>query len=569
MRSVLLACLFACVACAQERWIQFRSGPFEVLTNAGAHPGRELLGRFDEFHFALGQILGNPDLQTPLPIRILLFKTATERDAYPTTPAVLDGRDRSVILLAAGAGIPAQIYGECTRLLLESNTARMPAAYENGLIELFSTIDVRGTRIMLGAPPSNPAARTRDWARMQLLATGVDYYGKLRVLLFNLQKGIDEAPAYQNTFGISHAEIEKQVDAYFAAGNFQAAPVSGRPLNADRDFKETPVGPEATRLALADLLLDSRSTRGYQELIAQHAYAAEANEGLGLMALSEKNPEAARRYFGEAVTLGILSQRSYLEYARLEPDSAKAVAALQQAAALSSKASKVKLAPLYSLMAQRETDPGKRLQYLKQAADLAPRDAEVWQALAEGYIERKNFVEAAKAWHSAEVAASTNEQRLRMAKGRAAVEAQRLDAEAAERQRIAAEEAARTEKLKAEARVSLRAAEAKANQKNASSEPKPAKVEAWWEGPKPDGRATGILKRMECTGKMARLVIEGDDHKLIRLVLRDPSKVVILGGGTETLPCGPQKPRRVAIEYFAKPDPKSTAIGEVASIEFQ
>lgn len=569
MRPVLLACLFACAASAQERWIQFRSGPFEVFTNAGAPPGRQLLGRFDEFHFALGQILGNPDLQTPLPIRILLFKTAKERDAYPTTPVVLDGRDRSVILLAAGAGIRAEIYRECTRLLLESNTARMPAAYENGLIELFSTIDVRGVRITLGAPPSDPARRTRDWARMQLLATGVEYYGKLRVLLFNLQKGIDEAPAYQNTFGISRAAIEKQVDAYFAAGNFPAAQISGRPLNADRDFKEAPVGAEAMRLALADLLLDSRSTRGYEALIAQHAYAAEANEGLGLMALSEKNSDAARRYFGEAVALGILSQRSYLEYARLEPDSAKAVAALQQAAALPGKASKVKLAPLYSLMAQRERDPAKRLPYLKQAADLAPRDAEVWQALAEGYIERKNFVEAAKAWHSAEVASSTPEQRARMAQGRAAVEAQRLDAEAAERRRLAAEERARTEKLKAEARVSLRAAEAKANQENASGSPKPAKVEAWWDGPKPDARATGILKRMECTGRQARLVIEGDDRKLIRLILRDPSKVVILGGGTETLGCGPQKPRRVAIEYFAKPDPKSTAVGEVATIEFQ
>src|SRR4029077_6595914 len=130
------------------------------------------------------------------------------------------------------------------------------------------------------------------------------------------------------------------------------------------------------------------------------------------------------------------------------------------------KVSKVKLAPLYSLMAQRETDPAKRLQYLKQAAELAPRDAEVWQALAEGYIERKNFVEAAKAWHSAEVAATTGEQRARMAKGRAAVEAQRLDSDAAEKQRLAAEEAARVQKLKVQALANLRAAEAKANQAN-------------------------------------------------------------------------------------------------------
>jgi hypothetical protein len=52
-------------------------------------------------------------------------------------------------------------------------------------------------------------------------------------------------------------------------------------------------------------------------------------------------------------------------------------------------------------------------------------------------------------------------------------------------------------------------------------------------------------------------------------VIVDPGKIAISGGGEQTLGCGVQKPRRVTIEYFAKPDAKLGTAGEVATIEFQ
>ena len=169
---------------------------------------------------------------------------------------------------------------DLTRLFLESNTARMPAPIERGLEDLFSTIEVAGIRITLGKPIAQP---NRDWARVHLLATSTDYYGKLRVILSNLRRGVPPDAAYRNAVAKTPAEIDRETDAYLAARNFPTTQVSPRPMS-ERDFTERAVEPAAARLALADLLLpDSRAA--YQALIAEKLHVTEAHEGLALLAL--------------------------------------------------------------------------------------------------------------------------------------------------------------------------------------------------------------------------------------------------------------------------------------------
>jgi len=164
-----------------------------------------------------------------------------------------------------------------------------------------------------------------------------------------------------------------------------------------------------------------------------------------------------------------------------------------------------------------------------------------------------------------EQAAATPEEHARYEAARVAIDQQRLDWQEAERQRKAEEQAREIASLKKKAIADLRAAEAKAN---AGEGPAPEKVVPWWEGPKPDGKAAGNLTRVDCLGRQMRLVIEGEDHKLTRLLVRDPSTVAILGGGEEKLGCGVQKPRRIVVEYFAKRNAKSATVGEVATIQF-
>jgi hypothetical protein len=560
MRRLFVLGLLPLALLAQSHWTQIRSGPFEIYIEGGSKHARETLGRFDQFRYVLGYMLGSQDLETERRVRIIYFKSTKERDEYPAIPAVIDGRDRWYVLLGSDAPIPGGIFRECARLLLENNSGRMPTPIEQGIADVLSTIQVNGTHVLLGAPP--PASqRNRDWARIQLFVTNPDYYAKLRILLYNLQKGVDEDAAYGNAFGKTRAEIEKEVDQHLAAGNFETAPVDGKALDVQRDYKdEKPLLTAEVQLALADLLLDNRSRVAYQALIQQKEKVAEAYEGLAIMALGDKQQEEARRYFAEAINTGTPSPRSYLEYARLEPDNAKALAALEKALKLNPK-----LAETYALMGRRQTDNVKRIQYLEKAAQLDARNGGRWEEMAKACLEEKAFDKAAQAWRNGEQAATTPEERARMEAGRHAIEQQRLDWEEAERQRLASEHEREIQKLKQQAIAELRAAEAKAN---AGKGVAPGKVEAWWEGPKPDSHASGNLKRVDCLGRQLRLVVESDDHKLTNLLVPDASSIAILGASDQKLSCGPQKARRIVVEYFAKRNARTATVGEVATIQF-
>src|ERR1017187_5332177 len=177
-----------------DRWVRYTSGPFEVLTDAGERAGQEAMVRFEEFWHSLGVIVGEEDLATPQPVRILVFKNA---QGWTSPAPIIQCRDRYAIVLSEKSPVPPAVYGELTRLLLDANTNRMPAAFEHGLIEFFSTFQVSGIHITVGAPPPQPDL---DFARIHLLVATPEYFGKLRVLLYNLRKVVDDDPAYHNAF---------------------------------------------------------------------------------------------------------------------------------------------------------------------------------------------------------------------------------------------------------------------------------------------------------------------------------------------------------------------------------
>ncbi|HUK14788.1 MAG TPA: hypothetical protein VLW65_00160 [Bryobacteraceae bacterium] len=553
----LLVLVLPCLP-AEGRWLKFTSGPYQVLTDAGARAGRETLVRLEEFRNALGEIVGEQDLQTPLPVRVLVFKNS---HGWTAPNPVAEGRDCYAIVLDEKGDISPAVYTDLARLFLNANTNRMPTAFEHGLLEFFSTFQSQGVRITVGAPPAG-AAPDLDWARIHLLVTDPQYYGRVKVLFYNLRRGVDQDTAFRNAIGKSAAEVEAQAKQHLAAGNFQTGSISGRPLSpTDKDFPERPVSDTDARLARADVLAGAQSAAEYQALLSDSAKIPEAEEGLGLLAMRDHHSDDARRHFAAAIQAGSGSARCYIEYARLEPDREKASQALLKAAGINPK-----LDEPFAMLAERDTDPQKRLAHWKAAAERNPRNAAYWKALAECYLADHNYNEAAKAWTAGEQAATDPAERERMRQARAAVDQQRLDYEADEKRREAEEQARETEKLKQEALAHLRQLEAKANE----GAPKSGEVPVpWWEGPKPSGKVRGMLRQVDCLGSQARLLVDGEDHKTVRLLVTDPSKIAITGGGQQTLGCGRQTPRAVTIEYFPKANARLATAGEVATIEFQ
>jgi hypothetical protein len=121
-------------------------------------------------------------------------------------------------------------------------------------------------------------------------------------------------------------------------------------------------------------------------------------------------------------------------------------------------------------------------------------------------------------------------------------------------------------KLKDAEIAKLRALEARVNQ--GAPEAGEAKAEPWWNGPLASGKAQGMLKQVDCLGKQARLLIQTGDGKVVKLLVRDPTKIAIVGANRQALGCGRQKARKISVEYFPKTDARLATSGDVATIEF-
>ena len=152
MRRLIFLSLVPSFLLADD-WVKFTSGPFEVMTDAGERVGRETMVRFQEFRHALGLIAGENDLQTPEPVRIVIFKNAK---GWTSSAPLAEGRDRYNLVLQEKASVTADTWRELTRLLLRSNLSQMPPAFEHGVVEFFSTLEINGIRITAGAPPAKP-----------------------------------------------------------------------------------------------------------------------------------------------------------------------------------------------------------------------------------------------------------------------------------------------------------------------------------------------------------------------------------------------------------------------------
>jgi tetratricopeptide (TPR) repeat protein len=515
---------------AADHWIALRSGPFEVFSDAGDRPAREQLMFLEQFRETLRVITGKPEIRLIWPVHVLVFKNAKEMPAAPAA-FTLSG-DARMAAVTESSGFPPDSLKELARILLYDNTNRLPQPVEQGLIELLSTLEVDGTHVTLGAPVPE-AERSRGWALMHLVTVNPDYAGRTQVMVSNLEQSGDFDAACHNAFEKSAAQINQQSEAYWKAGNFGTASVPGRALSPVRDFKRVQLDPEEAKQALADLSLAGK-------------------------------PASANPISPSAVDPTSQSPHAWLNAGLHEPDPAKARADYKKAADLNPLWAE----PYFHLAELDKDNPEPRAAMLQKAASLEPRNIDYWQALAKTEMSIHEYPEAQKAWAGAERAAATDEERERIHQVRLDTERERADFEAAEIRRIAAEREADIQRVKAQSEAAIHAAEEEARKELNPNGAAPPKPQAWYEAPQAGAHVQGVFERLDCQGRLGRMLIQTAGGKTVELVIADPTQIVV-SGGDQALACGPQKPaRQVLVQYDPKPDPRLHAAGVVTSIEF-
>ncbi len=254
----LVAIALMTVPAAAANWTDYSTGPLHVISDAPNRAARERLAEMEQLRHELGVVLGKDNLDMVWPLDVVVFPNQREYGPHALPQPMVDGGSATLAAWTGDVPLPRDFLRLLTLRLIEDNAGRMPEATETALGDLFSTIQVNGTRVLLGAPLAAgelTPARLAAWAKLQMLATQPEYSAKLRVYLGNLQQSTDEGVAAHNAFDLTAAELNRRADAYLRAGTFTAAQISAEALNPNRDFTEKPI-PEA---AINDLLAELKA----------------------------------------------------------------------------------------------------------------------------------------------------------------------------------------------------------------------------------------------------------------------------------------------------------------------
>ena len=510
LRASLLALFLAASAFAAD-WTEYRVGPLRVISNAGDSDARKQLTEMEQIRWVLAGMLGkdplrHEELDAIWPITLVLFDSDRDRDTYELPTPFIEGGSANLSTTPS-----PEWRSEIVRQLIEANAGRMPQEIETALADLFATVEVKTTRVAIGAPvPGLSGTRYREWAKLHMLATQPEYAGRLRVYLKNLQ-GADLSLAAFNSYNIKEEELDRRMNAYADRGVFEPLDVFGEAITPSKEFYERRLSAEEVDALLAELKAGGKSFP----------------------------PDSPR---------GLLAQGTR--------DSFYAAAAANP-----------KWAEPHARIAALMQDHKSKTVPLEKATQLEPRRVDYWESLAREQTAANLFIEASKSWLGAERAAATEPERARIRRARAAIEEQRVEAE------LAAANAARDEaerelrRVIAESDARVRAAESAANRENQTQA-------AFTEGRAPvtfneaftGVRVTGRLTEVECENSALKLIIEVPNAPVaVVLVEKNPEK-----DGQPVFTCGVVKPaQRIEVVHNGKADIRWNTVGVVDTFELK
>jgi tetratricopeptide (TPR) repeat protein len=535
---------------------------FELYTDAGAVDGGMLLRRCEEIHRVFEKTpaeIKNSELTT----RVYLFAREREFDPFrpsPMTQAFYQGGPEHdyIVLWDRGPSTVRILFHEYTHVVLNHSAIALPTWLDEGLAEFYSTVSIDGTKLRIGEPiPGHLIALEQDWlpigrflsigknspdyngdvrtgtfyaqswAFVHMLNMSPRYRGHLRAFFELLGTGMAQPIAFHRAFGQTMEDALESLKTYvrhpLATAEFAAPPEEAYLLSEPQPLTAA----EAVGIRADLFLATGRGTQAralYEKMLRRAPNSPEAHAGLAIVALHDKRYADAKGLFEQAIRLGDARADTYFEYAmllrRLDAPRDRVDDYLQRAIAANPS-----LAEAQFIVGVRASDQGRyaeAVEHLRRATEILPRQAYFWHALAFAYYKLGEMDLARMAAERVLSTANTPEER----------------------------------EMAAAAMHLTRETPARPLGKPSVETP------SAWNNRKGDARVEGVLNRVDCEGRSARLHILAGGKEMV-LTVEDPSTVVLRGARRRTtqFSCGAQPAIPVAIEYLS-------ATKVVTAIEF-
>lgn len=551
------------------KWFRAESGHHVVLSEAGERQARDLLGRLQTAHKVFGLLFPSGRHQ-PLPVVAYQLSTPHFRAVRPDTTAAgfyQGGPDRDSIVLEAGRP-PRILFHEYTHLALHHTTGPLPRWLEEGLAEYYSTVEVSGSRIRAGSPIPEHLANlamhqwmsavelsqvgragrghetapllfyAQSWALVHMLRTHQSWRGAFPQLLTALASGEPQGQAFQRLYGRGLSDALIDLKAYLGTNSLAVLNVPAPDLMAaaPTNVGPLPEGEGEREYARLSLQAGHKSTDDalFRKLSSLRTPTTRDRETLALLALARGDRTAALAEFRTVIAMPEASAVSFFEYAMLLREDAKSPDERKQAERLLERA--VERNPQYAeahfllaTFAANANRHAEAIEHLEKAVTVLPRQSLFWHAMSISY-HALNLVEKSL-W-------------------------------AAQRALDAAETAEQTEM----ARAALRLTQTPASAAPASS----VIVPDSWRNREGDARVSGVLERIDCIGKQARLHLRVNG-KPAAFWIEDPGAVLLKNQSSITFEfrCGVQKPIPVEVEYTRQIEADRLTSGIVRGLEFR
>jgi tetratricopeptide (TPR) repeat protein len=346
--AAILLCLAAFSnAQAKDNWISVRSNNFFLIGNTSEKDIRKVATRLEQFRDVFTRLLPGARFETPVPTTVIVFKSLSSYKPFNSgnnAGYFQKGEDVNYITLTTelSAQNPySVIYHEYTHLLVDNTSGNVPAWFNEGLAEYYSSFDIEEDRkAHLGelipyhletlrsekllplrtlfavdhySPYYNESGKrgvfyAESWALVHYLVLGnngqrVPQLGKF-LQLIGANVGIDDA--FKQAFQMDVESLEKELRKYIEGHTFkmQIATFEHK-LEFEAEMKTAPLSDAEAQAYLGDLLLhlnklDEAEAR-LQQALALDPKVTMAQASLGILRARQGKFAEAKKNLQEAI----------------------------------------------------------------------------------------------------------------------------------------------------------------------------------------------------------------------------------------------------------------------------